>query len=31
VDAVRVDSSSLDADAVAVMVLDLVEKKRREN
>ncbi len=31
VDAVRVDSSSLGADAVAAMVLDLVEKKTSEN
>ena len=31
VDAVRVDSSSIDADAVAAMVLDLVKKKTREN
>ena len=30
-DAVRVDSSSIGADAVAAMVLDLVEKKTREN
>jgi len=30
-DAVRVDSSRIDADAVAAMVLDLVEKKTREN
>jgi cytidylate kinase len=30
-DAIRVDSSSIDPDTVAAMVLDLVEKKTREN
>jgi len=30
-DAVRVDTSSVDAESVAALVLDLVKKKAREN
>jgi len=30
-DAVRIDSSRIDADEVVAMVLDLVKKKTREN